>query len=526
MTHENPDGEQPGGLRESSGRGTLRCEDWDRLWEQHSPVGQMVVQTDCVIVDCNPTAARLLGRDPDELRGEHLVRFTSDESARVLEVHVKRTHDSRQPQTCELQFDRGDAPCLDAVVHSHCVHDEDSGEYCLMAFFDIREWKGAEPGKLLLEEQLRQSQRLEVLGRLAAGVTHDFNNLLTLITGYSRLLTDQLRDDSQLRRHAEKISKAGSQATELVSQLLAFSRKSQIQSAVININEVIVDFESMLRQIVGEEIGLEAVLDPDIANIRVNPSQFDQVVMNLATNARDAMPNGGTLTLETTDLYISSPQDYGLSSDRSGRYVKLSVSDTGMGMPESVMEHIFDPSYTTKDVGKGTGLGLATVFSVVSQYGGAIDVDSEPGRGTTFDLIFPAADESVDRESVPAGLAERSSGFETVLLVENNEEVRRFARTVLEDYGYRVEEVSGPQQAVDLVDRDDDISVVVTDVLEPATRNDEFLDALRDAAADVRVVQVCEYPLDDNEVDAAEMLPKPYTPEQLAATVRKALDQP
>jgi PAS domain S-box-containing protein len=524
MVQETPDGETNGPSSDTTVSDGMRRPLWDELWDKHSPIGQMVLDCDQVICDCNPTAASLLACARGDLRGKQISEFTTEDSAQVLALHLERTLDARAPQTCELHFTRGEGHTFDAVLHSKYVDADRDERYCLLAFFDMKDWKGAEPSKLLFEEQLRQSQRLEVLGRLAAGVTHDFNNLLTLITGYSRLLTDQLRDDSRLRRHAEKISKAGSQATELVSQLLSFSRKSQLQSAVININEIIVDFESMLRQIVGDDIALEAVLDPNIANIRVNPSQFDQVIMNLATNARDAMPNGGALTFETSDLHISRPSTYGLPENASGRYVRLTVSDSGTGMSEEVMQHIFDPFYTTKDVGKGTGLGLATVFSVVSQYGGAIDVKSTPGEGTTFELLFPSAEASVDRDRPPQGLAERSSGFETVLLVDDNSDVRRFAATVLEDYGYRVVEVSSPSAAIDTVAADE-VSAVVSNVLEPSEKNEAFLADLRQANPGIRVVQVCSYPSDDSdgESDVAK-LPKPYTPEQLAATVRTALD--
>lgn len=523
MNHETPDdgasdGETP--MSETSVR-----DGWTTLWARHSPVGQLILEDECLIRECNTTAAELLGCTCDDLVGRKLYDYAGQDSVRALEVHLQRTFESGQSQTCEVHLNRGEEYEFDAVLRSCCVFEDDEPKYCMVVFFDIQDWKGAEPSKLLFEEQLRQSQRLEVLGRLAAGVTHDFNNLLTLITGYSRLLTDQLRDDSRLRRHAEKISKAGSQATELVSQLLAFSRKSQLQSAVVNVNEVIVDFESMLEQIVGEHIELEAILDPDLANIRVNPSQFDQVLMNLATNARDAMPDGGKLRLETTDTYVSNPSEYGLTEDKKGRYVRLSVSDTGTGMSPEVLEHIFDPFYTTKDVGKGTGLGLATVFSVISQYGGAIDVETEPGEGTTFELLFPAADASVDRNDAPPGLAERSSGYETVLLVEDNEEVRRFAATVLEDYGYRVIEVSTAEGALDVASEPGrDISAVISDVLEPEDRNREFLESIGASQPAARVIQVCGYPTEDSADGVTEMLPKPYTPEQLASIVRKALD--
>ncbi|MGM0556643.1 MAG: ATP-binding protein [Myxococcota bacterium] len=524
MGQETPDGGKQRSSADYSVSDESRRTLWHDLWDKYSPIGQMVLDTDQTIRDCNPTAANLLGCDVEDLRGQLLSEFTSDDSSRVLELHLERTNDSRSPQTCELHFKRGESHTFDAVLHSTYVDADPERRYCLLAFFDMKEWKGAEPSKLLFEEQLRQSQRLEVLGRLAAGVTHDFNNLLTLITGYSRLLTDQLREDSRLRRHAEKISKAGSQATELVSQLLSFSRKSQLQSAVINVNEVIVDFESMLRQIVGEQISLEAILDPDIANIRVNPSQFDQVIMNLATNGRDAMPEGGTLTFETTDLHISNPSSYGLPDRASGRYVRLTVSDTGVGMSDEVMQHIFDPFYTTKDVGKGTGLGLATVFSVVSQYGGAIDVTSAPGDGTTFDLLFPSAEASVDRDRAPVGLAEQSSGFETVLLVDSNNDVRRFAATVLEDYGYRVVEVASSPAAMEVIE-EEDISAVVCEMMKPAEKYEKFLNDLLAAAPDVKVVQVCSHPTDESKAapDIAK-LPKPFTPDQLAATLRRTLD--
>nr|MDQ3747313.1 PAS domain S-box protein [Acidobacteriota bacterium] len=287
-----------------------------------------------------------------------------------------------------------------------------------------------------LEEQLRQSQKMEAVGRLAGGIAHDFNNLLTAINGYSDLALRRLQAEDPLRKSVEEIRKAGERAAALTRQLLAFSRKQVLQPVVLDLNSVVSDMEKMLRRLIGEDVELRTALAHDLGSIKADPGQVEQVIMNLAVNARDAMPSGGRLTIETANVYLG--EEYAarrLTDFTPGPYVVLTVTDTGTGMDDETRERIFEPFFTTKGSGKGTGLGLSTVYGIVRQSGGSVRVSSEVGRGSTFEVYFPRAGEGVQEYRRGAEPEEVLRGAETVLLAEDEEMVRRLAREVLEVYG-------------------------------------------------------------------------------------------
>jgi PAS domain S-box-containing protein len=376
-----------------------------------------------------------------------------------------------------------------------------------------------------LEDQFRQAQKLEGIGRLAGGVAHDFNNLLTVISGYAGTALDELAAEHPLRGPMEQISKAAARATSLTRQLLIFSRRQVIEPKDIVLNDLVRDFEKMLRRLIGEDINLVLALDAGAGTIRADAGQIEQVILNLAVNARDAMPTGGTLSIETTSLLADAEFAQKHLSVQPGLYVVLAVSDTGVGMSPEVKSHLFEPFFTTKESGKGTGLGLTTVYGIVKQSGGSIWVYSEPGRGTTFRLLFPAV--QAEGEAAAAVPVEVPSGSETILLVEDEPGVRRFARQELERRGYTVLEASNGREALELARRHaGPIHLVVTDVVMPEMGGAELADLLGAERSGVPVLFMSGYTnhSGQREVMGAGYLQKPFTSASLLTQVRGVLD--
>ncbi len=382
-----------------------------------------------------------------------------------------------------------------------------------------------------LEEQLRQSQKMEAIGRLAGGVAHDFNNVLTVITGYSELLLQRrLGSGDTPRREVEEIKKASKRAASLTSQLLAFSRKQMFQLQVLDLNAVISNMETMLRRLIGEDIALNTVLDPRLERIRADPSQIEQVIMNLAVNARDAMPQGGKLTIETMNFDLDSLHVRRHVDLEPGPYVKLLVRDTGSGMDRETLSHIFEPFFTTKEQGKGTGLGLATVYGIITQSGGYIEAYSELGQGTMIEICLP-------RIEGPAEAAKsdkpghRPRGSETILLVEDEESVRELARHILGLDGYTVLEASNGKSALQISEQHPDpIHLLLTDVVMPGGLSGRGLvERLTPLRPEIKVLYVSGYSNDtiiDNVIlsPGTAFLQKPFTLADLTGKVRELLD--
>jgi PAS domain S-box-containing protein len=401
---------------------------------------------------------------------------------------------------------------------------------------------GGEPAELIaigaditersrLEEHIRQSQKIEAVGRLAGGIAHDFNNLLTVITGYSEFLLKSLGPEDPLRLDAEEIRKAADRATSLTRQLLAFSRRQILQPKILNLNEVVADMDKLLRRLIGEDIDLLTNLAPNLSLAKADPGQVEQVVVNLAINARDAMPDGGRLTVGTADVAIAEAFVSRQSTVPPGEYVMLAVSDTGVGMDEETLERIFEPFFTTKEVGKGTGLGLATVYGIIKQSGGHVWVYSEVGHGTTFKIFLPR----VTRDGAPAperegATREAVGGTETVLLVEDEDGVRKLACESLRRRGYRVLEAAGSLEALEVCrGAEGPIHLLVTDVVMPRMSGRELAERVSFLRPGIRVLYMSGYTQDAiihrgvlNE--ETEFLEKPFTPDALARKVRKVLD--
>jgi PAS domain S-box-containing protein len=391
--------------------------------------------------------------------------------------------------------------------------------------------KEAEESRARLEHELRQSHKMEAIGRLAGGVAHDFNNLLTVILGRAQMLLHHMEPGSRLYRNVNLIAGTAERAAALTQRLLAFSRQQMLQPRVLNLNAVVTGIEKMLRRLLGEDIELVTALASDLSTVKADPGQLEQIIMNLAVNARDAMPQGGRLILETANADLDDEYAREHPSVLPGRYVMLAVSDTGIGMDEETRSRVFEPFFTTKDPGKGTGLGLATVFGIVKQSGGNICVYSEPGHGTTFKVYLPQA-AAVPVEAI--GLSQSPEtvvgGSESILLVEDEDSLRELARESLEAAGYTVLEARhGAEALVVSEQHPGPIHLLVTDVIMPHMNGRELTDRMVRVRPDLRVLYMSGYTGEvireqDLVRPGTAFLPKPFSPDALVRKAREVLD--
>jgi signal transduction histidine kinase/ActR/RegA family two-component response regulator len=382
-----------------------------------------------------------------------------------------------------------------------------------------------------LEQRLQQAQKMEAIGRLAGGIAHDFNNLLTAILGYTELVTMQLPRDNPVTEELGEIRRAGERASALTRQLLAFSRRQVLQPKVLDLNTVIRDMSRMLARLIGEHIELVSVLEPRLGTVKADPSQLEQVLMNLAVNARDAMPEGGTVTVETGNVEPGAPELQGRSDLVPGPYIRLLVTDTGCGMDEETQNNIFEPFFTTKGVGHGTGLGLATVYGIVRQSGGDIAVRSKVGEGTTFITYLPQVSEQVEPE-IAAEIHMPATGRETILVVEDEQALRALIKAVLGRSGYQVLEAQNGEEALELISQNRTrIDLVATDVIMPKMGGVELVERLMHVRPDTKILFLSGYTDDAITTqgvfnEESPFLQKPFTPDALACKVREVLDSP
>jgi len=368
-----------------------------------------------------------------------------------------------------------------------------------------------------LETQLRQAQKMEAVGRLAGGIAHDFNNLLTAISGYSEFLIEGL-DDERLRRHADEIRKAAARAASLTGQLLAFSRRQVLQPRALDLNAVVSDMDMMLRRLIGEDIELVTLLDPHVSPVQADPTQVEQVIVNLAVNARDAMPNGGSVTIETSD-----------ASTDEGDFVELRMTDTGVGMTDLERQQLFDPFFTTKE--GGTGLGLATVYGIVEQSGGTIEVDTAPGMGSSFRIWLPRAKAPAEVPAAVPAVAAPRPGDETILLVEDETVVRQLVAEILESSGYTVMQAGDGPSALELLRRHSGtLDLLVTDVVMPGMSGPEVAQAVTSMRPGTQVLYTSGYT--DSAIGhhgvlepGIAFLQKPFSADDLTRKVRVLLDE-
>ena len=384
--------------------------------------------------------------------------------------------------------------------------------------------------RLGLEQQLRQAQKMEAVGRLAGGIAHDFNNILTAITGHADLLLEDLGHHDPRRADVDEIRRSAERAAGLTRQLLAFSRQQVLQPKVVDLNALVLDMDKLLRRLIGEDVELATVLDPTLGRVTADPGQLEQVIVNLAVNARDAMPQGGKLTLETRNIDLDSSYTLEHSLVKPGPYVQLTVSDSGIGMDEETQAHAFEPFFTTKPRGQGTGLGLAMVYGTVKQSGGFIWVYSEPGRGATFKIYLPRVDAPVESAAPPAPVERPPRGSETVLLAEDEPAVRAIARQALERQGYTVLAAPSGADALALAAQHGaTIHLLLTDVVMPGMSGRDLADRLTAQRPGIRVLYISGYT--DNAIVRHGMLEpglaylqKPFRPDALVRKVREVLD--
>jgi PAS domain S-box-containing protein len=479
---------------------------------------------DGIITDWNPGAERLYGYSAKEIKGKHISMLVPYDRFGELPGIMERLRRGEPTHDFESVRVRKDGKQIEVSVRISPIKD---GQGLIIGAStiarDISQTKQ-------LEEQLRQAQKMKAVGQLAGGVAHDFNNLLTVISGYSELLLKGHHSGDTDRSLIEEIYKAGERAA-LTRQLMAFSRKQVNQPKVLDLNAIVGETEKMLGRLIGEDIKLTTTLAADLGAVKVDPGQVEQVIMNLAVNARDAMPKGGKLTLETVSVDLDENYAQSHLKVKPGRYAMLAVSDTGCGMDEATKARIFEPFFTTKGPGKGTGLGLATVYGIVKQSGGHIGVYSEPGRGTTFKVYLPVVQERISSGKSHPGLKAALQGTETVLLVEDEPAVRSLSRLALQMYGYKVLEACQGDEAIRVSEQHQRaIHLLLTDVVMPGMSGRQVAETLRSMQPAMRVLYLSGY-TDDAVVRHGVLeaetafLQKPFTPLALASKVREVLDQ-
>ena len=496
-------------------------EEMFRLLFSHNPLPTWVIDRETLnFLEVNEAAVRAYGYSLEEFKNMTILDFQTEDEK------IKRPND--------LEENRGDG-----LYRGHWKHRKKDGktievettvhelEYSgkrvrLIVAQDVSE-------RHILEQQLRQSQKMEAVGRLAGGVAHDFNNLLMVIKGHTELLRNALPPADEYSRKIEQIERAADRASSLTRQLLAFSRLQMLQPKVMNLNDAVADMGRLLPRLIGEDIELAIRPSENLGSIRADASQMEQIIMNLVVNARDAMPDGGKLIIETSNVELDRLYNEKHPIVREGRYVLLCVSDTGMGMSLETQAHIFEPFFTTKAQGKGTGLGLATVYGVVKQSGGFIWVYSELGRGTTFKIYFPRVDQPVERIEHALVYSEAPRGTETILLTEDERDVREVAREFLESGGYTVIEARDGMEALGLVEKHEGaIDLLITDMVMPRMTGQELAARLKEQRPRLRMLYMSGY----SERAAADslraepgvrLLAKPFSRTALLRTVHELL---
>jgi two-component system cell cycle sensor histidine kinase/response regulator CckA len=469
------------------------------------------------VLESNPAFQRMLGYSAEELSALSLYDFTPDDRASV-DANIHRLVDQETLTIPNGAFRRKDGK--EVTVEFAAVLIEESGRRIAFAVVHSLAEQRA------LEEQLRQAQKMEAVGRLAGGVAHDFNNLLTAVLGYADLLLDS--DPSpEVKHSANEICKAAERAAALTKQLLAFSRKQVLQPKILDLNEVLAEVDGMLRRTLGEDVTYEAERDPHLWRVLGDPGQLQQVLLNLAVNARDAMPDGGVLRVATRNVSLEAASLMEVPNVTEGDYVLLEVSDAGYGMDAETLSHAFEPFFTTKERGKGTGLGLSTVYGIVKQSGGYIHIESEPGKGTRVLVYLARAHGAADSPSNASLRAFPRGGTETILLVEDEESVRHLTSLLLKRSGYRLLVASTAEEALETArGYAGQIDLLLTDVVLPGLNGRRLANLLSPERPSMKVVFASGY-FDERGIlePGSDFIQKPFNPETLARIIRRALDR-
>jgi len=477
----------------------------------------------------NDTACEWLQYSREELMSMHVADINPDFPRTAWDDHWNdiRTHGLVQMQSFHR---RKNGEIYPVEIYSNYVQFEGK-EYKLGFVHDISTQKKTEQEKKVLEEQLRQAQKMEAIGTLAGGVAHDLNNMLSPILGYAELIKNTLPTVDQRWGQLNEIFKAGLRARNLTRQLLTFGRKQPLSIRPINLNSVISGFEKMLRRTIRENITIETDLADTLPAIDGDQGQIEQIILNLAVNAQDAMPDGGTLTIETREIFLDDKfTDFG-TEDKTGPYILMAVSDTGQGIDKKLLPRIFEPFFTTKEKGSGTGLGLSTAYGITQQHGGYLWVYSELGQGSTFKVYLPQSKTKETVISAEEGLSEPMQGDETILVVEDNKQVLALAKYILEDCGYKVLEANSPTAAIALASDDErTIDLLLTDVVMPDLNGKELYDRLVDRLPGLKVLFMSGYTgnvivhhgVIDKDIN---FISKPFGVSDLACKVREVLDR-
>lgn len=495
-----------------------------QLQVERMPLAYLLADGEMRYTRWNPTAERMFGFTEAEVLGKHPFEVVVPPQSHALVAGVfEKIKAGSMEAHGESENCTKDGRTIICEWYNTPLFDENGAFAGLLSLAqDITERKR-------LEDQLRQAMKMEAVGRLAGGVAHDFNNLLTIITGYSDLLLARPGMDPSVLESVKEIRVAGDRAAALTRQLLGFSRQTMLQPEILDLNLVVEDTGKMLRRLIGEDIRFTTVLDPQLNRVRVDPSQLDQVLMNLAVNARDAMPKGGRLTIETANVHLGDNGAPDRVDCPPGRYAMLAITDTGVGMSPDVRGRVFEPFFTTKEVGKGTGLGLAMVFGIVKQSGGGIAVDSEPGHGSTFRIYLPAVAEPEARKNESAFKLD-VRGTERILIVEDEDSVRKLAFTSLKLQGYDVLAARDGKDALRIVEeRNGSFDLLLTDVIMPNLSGPELAERMKVLFPRIKVLFMSGYTDGavvryENLEDDVCFIQKPYTPLGLARKVREVLD--
>ena len=484
------------------------------------------------IVQSNSTFRRMLGYTEMELAEKTYSDITPEAwheaERRIVEEQVLPRGYS---DVYEKEYRRKDGTVFPIEIRTYLLRGTDREPAGMWAFVrDVTARRRAEEEREQLERQLRQSQKMEAVGRLAGGVAHDFNNLLAAIIGYAEIGLGELPADSPIRDDLTEIHTAARRAEALTRQLLAFSRQQLLDVQAVGLNELVLDTERMLSRTLGEDIELVTDLAPEPCTVRADPTQLQEVIINLAVNARDAMPDGGTLTIATRATALDAAAARSHAELEPGPYVDLTVRDTGHGIDEETLARIFEPFFTTKDVGKGTGLGLSTTYGLVKQHGGAIAVESQPGQGATFRILLPRIDAEPEPPAERAREPAAGRGEHTILLAEDEEAVRGMARLALTKHGYTVLAAADGVEALELADaHDGDIDLLLADVVMPRMGGKELADRIVARHPAIRILFMSGYTTDVISKHgvghpAAQVLQKPFHVDTLVRRVRDALD--
>jgi two-component system, cell cycle sensor histidine kinase and response regulator CckA len=494
-----------------------------RALVETTDTGYVILDPEGRVLDANPEYVRLTGHGTLlEILGRKVVEWTARNDLARNAQEIRKCLEQGSVRDLELDYINTEGKLTPIEINATALHTAE-GIRIVTLCRDITELKR-------LEAQFLQSQKMEAIGVLAGGVAHDFNNLLSVINGYSELLQTDLGPDYSRIKDLEQIRQAGRYAASLTSQLLAFSRRQILQPQTIDLNDVVSDTCKILRRVIGETIELTVYAQPDLGFVKADPGQIEQVIMNLAVNARDAMPKRGRLTIETANVLLDEAQIREFPGMSAGPHVMLVVRDTGTGIDRETQAHIFEPFFTTKEFGRGTGLGLSTVYGIVKQSNGYIGIDSMVGKGTSFRIYFPQAQSRADRSGGAAMDGIDLSGTETVLLVEDDAAVRVLAVRVLNDRGYRVLEAANGKEALRKVHEfAEAIHLIVTDVVMPEMSGLELVAQVRLERPSVKVLLVSGYAGEDiaqhGMLDPTiALLPKPFTPTSLAHKVRGVID--